>query len=164
MVAGSSSPIRGVRTSTSPTPASSYLPACWMCSSEGTQCRGPPVQVRTPGLRDGDHPVPVRQQNYGTHRWQEFLTLAANIFRTNNRWLPKTPVPLFYAAVDALAQTQAAADVREAVMTLLPPLGPSPKRREHRICRTKLTPLLEPLIPALTEQSTSGDPAPKRSP
>ena len=64
------------------------------------------------------------EQTYGTHRWQEFLTLAANLFRTNNRWLPKTPVPMFYAAVEALAQTSTAADVHE-VMNLLQSTQPS---------------------------------------
>src|ERR687898_732066 len=28
------------------------------------------------------------EQSYGTATWQEFLTLSANLFRTNNRWLP----------------------------------------------------------------------------
>ena len=80
----------------------------------GTSCPGENARTREMAItlyRSG-------KQNYGPHRWQEFLTLAANLFRTNNRWLPKTPVPMFYAAVDALAQTQAAADVHE-VMTLL---------------------------------------------
>jgi hypothetical protein len=90
------------------------------------------------------------EQSYGTHRWQEFLTLGANIFRTNNRWLPKTPVPLFYAAVDALAQTHAAADVHE-VMTLLRSTRPiAEATRAAHLQSPKLTPLLEPLIPALT--------------
>ena len=102
---GPSSPIRGMRTSTSPTPASSYLPACLMCCSEGRPCQGPPAQVENARTREMAITLyRSGEQNYGTHRWQEFLTLAANIFRTNNRWLPKTPVPLFYAAVDALAR------------------------------------------------------------
>ena len=84
-----------------------------MCCSEGRPCQGPPAQARTPAPAMAITPHRSGEQNYGTHRWQEFLTLAANIFRTNNRWLPKTPVPLFYAAVDVLVQTQAAADVHE---------------------------------------------------
>jgi hypothetical protein len=64
--------------------------------------------------------------------------------------LPKTPVPLFYAAVDALVQTQATADVEE-VMTLLPSTRPiAEATRASHLQNPKLTPLLEPLIPALT--------------
>jgi hypothetical protein len=89
-------------------------------------------------------------QTYGMPRWQDFLTLAANLFRTNNRWLPKTPVPLFYAAVDALVEAQAAAEVHE-IMTRLQPTRPVAEAiRELHMRNPKLTPLLEPLIPALT--------------
>jgi hypothetical protein len=112
----------------------------------GTSCPGENARTREMAItlyRSGE-------QNYGTHRWREFLTLAANIFRTNNRWLPKTPVPLFYAAVDALVQTQATADVQE-VMTLLPSTRPiAEATRASHLQNPKLTPLLEPLIPALT--------------
>jgi hypothetical protein len=112
----------------------------------GTSCPGENARTREMTItlyRSGE-------QNYGTSRWQEFLTLAANIFRTNNRWLPKTPVPMFYAAVDALAQTHAAADVHE-VMTLLPSTRPiAETTRTAHLQNPKLTPLLEPLIPALT--------------
>jgi hypothetical protein len=112
----------------------------------GTSCPGENARTREMALtlyRSGE-------QSYGTHRWQEFLTLGANIFRTNNRWLPKTPVPLFYAAVDALAQTHAAADVHE-VMTLLRSTRPiAEATRAAHLQSPKLTPLLEPLIPALT--------------
>ena len=72
---------------------------------------------------------------YGAHRWQEFLALAANLFRTNNRWLPKTPVPLFYAAVEEMARTSTAADVQQ-IMTRCNRLGPSPRQRGQRTCRT----------------------------
>ena len=112
----------------------------------GTSCPGEDARTRERAItlyRSGE-------QNYGTLRWQEFLTLAANIFRTNNRWLPKTPVPLFYAAVDALAQTHAASDVH-AVITLLPSTRPiAEAMRASHLQNPKLTPLLEPLIPALT--------------
>jgi hypothetical protein len=112
----------------------------------GTSCPGENARTRQMAItlyRSGE-------QNYGPHRWQEFLTLAANIFRTNNRWLPKTPIPLFYAAVDALTQTHAAADVH-AVMALLPSTGPiAEATRAAHLQNPKLTPLLEPLIPALT--------------
>jgi hypothetical protein len=112
----------------------------------GTSCPGENARTRELAItlyRSG-------KQNYGTYRWQEFLTLAANIFRTNNRWLPKTPVPLFYAAVDALTQTHAAADVHE-VMTMLNLTRPiAEATRASHVQNPKLTPLLEPLIPAFT--------------
>ena len=51
----------------------------------GTSCRGENARTREMAItlyRSG-------KQNYGPNRWQEFLTLAANLFRTNNRWLPR---------------------------------------------------------------------------
>jgi hypothetical protein len=112
----------------------------------GTTCPGENARTREMAItlyRSG-------RQNYGPHRWQEFLTLAANLFRTNNRWLPKTPVPMFYAAVDSLTQTQAEAEVHE-VLTLLQSTRPiAEATRASHLQNPKLTPLLEPLIPALT--------------
>ena len=111
----------------------------------GTACPGQNARTRRMAItlyRSGE-------QTYGSHRWQEFLTLAANLFRTNNRWLPKTPVPMFYAAVEAMAQISAAADVHE-VMNLLQSTQPSAEATRAAHQNPKLTPLLEPLIPALT--------------
>ena len=89
------------------------------------------------------------EQSYGTARWQEFLTLSANLFRTNNRWLPKTPVQMFYAAVEAMAQTSAAADVQQ-VMSLLRSTRPiAEAARASHLQNPKITPLMEPLLPAL---------------
>ena len=115
-------------------------------SVSGTACPGENPRTREMAIilyRSGE-------LNYGTHRWQEFLTLAANILRTNNRWLPKTPVPLFYAAVDALAETQAAPDVGEVVNLLRSTRPIADATRAAHLQNPKLTPLLEPLIPALT--------------
>ena len=112
----------------------------------GTSCPGENPDTRELAItlyRSG-------KKNYGPHRWQEFLTLAANLFRINNRWLPKTPIPLFYAAVDALTRSQAAADVHE-VMALLPSTrAVAEATRAAHLQNPKLTPLIEPLIPALT--------------
>ena len=89
------------------------------------------------------------EQSYGTVRWQEFLTLSANLFRTNNRWLPKTPVQMFYAAVEAMAQTSATADVQQ-VMSLLRSTRPiAEATRATHLQNPKITPLMEPLLPAL---------------
>ena len=89
------------------------------------------------------------EQSYGTAQWQEFLILAANLFRTNNRWLPKTPVQMFYAAIEAMAQTRAAADVQH-VMSLLRSTRPiAEAMRTSHLQNPKMTPLMEPSLPAL---------------
>ena len=89
------------------------------------------------------------EQSYGRSRWQEFLTLSANLFRTNNRWLPKTPVPTFYATVDNMATFSTAAELRE-VMDLLRSTRPiAEATRASYLENPKLTPLMEPLLPAL---------------
>jgi hypothetical protein len=90
------------------------------------------------------------EQSYGTARWQEFLTLSATLFRTNNRWLPKTPIQMFYAAVEAMTETSAAADITQ-VMNLLRSTRPiAEATRSSHVQHPKLTPLMEPLLPALT--------------
>jgi hypothetical protein len=115
-------------------------------SVAGTACPGQNPRTRRMAItlyRSGE-------PNYGAHRWQEFLTLAANVLRTNKQWLPKTPVPLFYAAVEAMAQTSTPADVHE-VMTQLQSTRPiAEATRAAHLQNPRLTPLLEPLIPALT--------------
>jgi hypothetical protein len=112
----------------------------------GTSCPGENTRTRRMAItlyRSGE-------QNFGPDRWQEFLALAANIFRTNNRWLPKAPIPLFYTAVDAFAGDNATAEVHK-VMTLLRSTRPiAEATRAAHLQNPKLTPLLEPLIPALT--------------
>jgi Protein of unknown function (DUF3800) len=112
----------------------------------GTSCPGQNARTREMAItlyRSGEN-------NYGTHRWQEFLTLAANILRTNNRWLPKTPIPMFYAAVDALAQTEIEVDVHKVMALLQSTQRIAEAARASHLQNPKLTPLLEPLIPALT--------------
>ena len=57
---------------------------------------------------------------------------------------------MFYAAVEAMAQISTAADVHE-VMNLLHSTQPSAEAtRAAHLQNPKLTPLMEPLIPALT--------------
>ena len=86
---------------------------------------------------------------YGARRWQEFLTGAANLLRTNNRWLPKRPVDIFYETVGALVNGQRHSGVGE-VITLLQSTRPTAEaiRQAHLTDRT-LSPLMEPLIPAV---------------
>jgi hypothetical protein len=89
------------------------------------------------------------EQSYGTPRWQEFLTLSANLFRTNNRWLPKAPVSMFYAAVEDLARTPTSPATKQ-VMTQLRSTRPiAEATRAAFLLNPKLTPLMEPLLPAL---------------
>jgi hypothetical protein len=89
------------------------------------------------------------EQSYGAANWQEFLTLSANLFRTHNRWLPSEPVQTFYAAVDSMVMTTAGADLTE-VMRLLRSTRPiAEATRGSYVDNFKLTPLMEPLLPAL---------------
>ena len=89
------------------------------------------------------------EQTYGAARWQEFLTSSANLFRTNNRWLPKTPVHMFYVTIQAMAQTRAAAEVKQVVGLLQSTRPVAEATRAAHLQNPKLTPLMEPLLPAL---------------
>ena len=116
---------------------------------------GQPVSgIASPGRNARTRPMALAlyghgEQSYGRSRWQEFLTLSANLFRTNNRWLPKTPVQTFYATVDNMASSSTAADLRE-VMDLLRSTRPvAEATRASYLENPKLTPLMEPLLPAL---------------
>jgi Protein of unknown function (DUF3800) len=116
---------------------------------------GQPVSgITCPGRNAGTRPLALAlyragEHSYGTPRWQEFLKLSANLFRTNNRWLPKTPIQSFYAAVDSLAETSARSEVSE-VMRLLQSTRPiAEATRASYLQNSKLTPLMEPLLPAL---------------
>jgi hypothetical protein len=44
------------------------------------------------------------ERAYGSDRWREFLTRGANIVRTNNRWLPKNPIELFYTTLEEMVR------------------------------------------------------------
>jgi hypothetical protein len=88
-------------------------------------------------------------QSYGTSRWQEFLKLSANLFRTNNRWLPKAPVQTFFAAVDSLAASSSASEVREVMDLLRSTRSIAEATRAAYLENPKLTPLMEPLLPAM---------------
>jgi hypothetical protein len=114
----------------------------------------PASGIASPGRNRGNQEMALAlyrrgEESYGTPRWQEFLTLSANLFRTNNRWLPKKPVETFYAAVDSMSVASAAADVKK-VMGLLRSTRPiTEATRALYLENPKLTPLMEPLLPAL---------------
>jgi hypothetical protein len=68
---------------------------------------------------------------------REFVQAAANLVRTHNRWLPKDPVAAFFALPGIPAEVRRARPAIEEV------------RATHERDR-KRTPLMEPVIPALT--------------
>jgi hypothetical protein len=117
----------------------------------GTSCPG-----RDPRLRPAALVLHRRGEAcLGTRRWLELLTLAANLLRTNNRWLPRSPEDAFYAAVDELADRAADPAVREVLTRLRPSRAVAMATRAELLANPKLTPLLEPLIPALTRTATA---------
>jgi hypothetical protein len=66
----------------------------------------------------------------------EFLARAGNLMRTHNHWLPKDPIALFYALPGLSDEIHRARPAIEAV-------------RATHVRDRKLTPLMEPIIPAL---------------
>ena len=116
---------------------------------------GQPVSgITSPGRNARTRPLVLAlysygDQSYGTSRWQEFLKLSANLFRTNNRWLPKAPVQTFFAAVDSLAASSAASEVREVMDLLRSTRSIAEATRAAYLENPKLTPLMEPLLPAM---------------
>jgi hypothetical protein len=94
--------------------------------------------------RSGEH-------SYGPSRWHEFLNLSANLFRINNRWLPRTPVQTFYQTVESMAETSAPAEVSEVVGRLRATRPVAEATRGAHLQNPKLTPLMEPLLPALNQ-------------
>jgi hypothetical protein len=91
------------------------------------------------------------EESYGAPRWQEFLTLSANLFRTNNRWLPKKPVETFYAAIETMAAASAVADVEGVVSLLRSTRHIAEATRASHLESPKLPPLMEPLLPAVND-------------
>jgi Protein of unknown function (DUF3800) len=116
---------------------------------------GQPVSgITSPGRNARTRPLVLAlysygDQSYGTSRWQEFLKLSANLFRTNNRWLPKAPVQTFFAAVDSLAASSAASEVSEVMDLLRSTRSIAEATRAAYLENPKLTPLMEPLLPAM---------------
>jgi hypothetical protein len=90
------------------------------------------------------------EQSYGASRWQEFLSLSTNLFRTHNRWLPKTAVQMFYATLDTLAEACEAAEVRQVIELLRTTRPIAEATRAAHLQNPKLTPLMEPLLPAFS--------------
>jgi hypothetical protein len=89
------------------------------------------------------------EQTYGSERWREFLTRGANLVRTNNRWLPKNPIELFYATLDQMAGLRAGSDVASVVARLQDSRPVAETIRDAHLEDRTLSPLMEPLIPAV---------------
>ena len=88
-------------------------------------------------------------RSYGSGVWQQFLTLATNVMRTNNRWLPKNSVELLFELVEAMLQRgepNPTARVLELVHEARPVAVATRAAQEENRRRT---PLMEPVIPAL---------------
>jgi hypothetical protein len=117
---------------------------------------GQPVRgIDCPGRNRRTRPMALAlyrsgEQSYGPSRWQEFLTLSANLFRINNRWLPKAPIETFYTAVDSMARTRALTDIRQVMDQLRRTRPIAEATRAEHLQNPKLTPLMEPLLPALS--------------
>ena len=89
------------------------------------------------------------EQTYGSQRWREFLTRGANLVRTNNRWLPKNPIELFYATLDEMARHRAEGDVAAIIARLQDSRSIAESTRNAHLNDRTLSPLMEPLIPAV---------------
>jgi hypothetical protein len=89
------------------------------------------------------------EQAYGIECWHEFLTRGANVVRTNNRWLPKNPIELFYATLDGLARHRADPEVARVIARLQDSRAVAEATRNAHLDDRTLSPLMEPLIPAV---------------
>ena len=82
-------------------------------------------------------------------RWDRFLIAAANLLRTNNRWLPPDPLPRFAAAVEGLLATEPDPEAA-SVLGRLHAAGPRAAEARAALVRDRrAAPLMEPLLPAL---------------
>ena len=82
-------------------------------------------------------------------RWDRFLVAAANLLRTNNRWLPPDPLPRFAASVEGVLATEPEPEVA-SVLGRLHAAGFRAAEARAALGRDRrAAPLMEPLLPAL---------------
>jgi hypothetical protein len=82
-------------------------------------------------------------------RWDRFLIAAANLLRTNNRWLPPDPLPRFAESVEGVLATEPDPDAA-ALLQRLQAAGPRAADVRAALVRDRrAAPLMEPLLPAL---------------
>jgi hypothetical protein len=89
------------------------------------------------------------EQAYGRQRWREFLTRGANILRTNNRWLPKNPIELFYTTLEEMVRPPGEGDVAAIIARLSDSRPVAESVRNAHLADRTLSPVMEPLIPAV---------------
>lgn len=86
----------------------------------------------------------------GAARWRQFLLAAVDLMWTNSRWVPPEPVARFFGDLDQLRTVV----VDEQLSGILQELASGRERADRARARyagdSSLTPLLAPLIPALT--------------
>jgi hypothetical protein len=89
------------------------------------------------------------RQSQEQGRWDRFLIAAANLLRTNNRWLPPDPLPRFAKSVEGVL----AAEPDPAAAALLRRLQSAGSRaaeaRAALVRDRRAAPLMEPLLAAL---------------
>jgi hypothetical protein len=81
--------------------------------------------------------------------WDTFLVAAANLLRTNSRWLPPDPLPRFAASVEALTATEPDPDVTAVLGRLHAARHRAVGVRAALERDRRAAPLMEPLLPAL---------------
>ena len=82
-------------------------------------------------------------------RWNRFLIAAANLLRTNNRWLPPDPLPRFAEAVEGLLATEPDPEAAYVLGQLLTAGSRAAEARAALVRDRRAAPLMEPLLPAL---------------
>ncbi|HEY5786343.1 MAG TPA: hypothetical protein VIT65_16365 [Microlunatus sp.] len=87
---------------------------------------------------------------FGLQRWQAFLIAAGKALRVTSRWVPASAVSDFEGELGELAAAPAPASVREALLRLRTAAGRAMAVRRSLEVDSRRSPLLEPLLPALT--------------
>ena len=89
------------------------------------------------------------RQSHDEGPWDRFLVAAANLLRTNNRWLPPDPLPRFVESVEGVLATEPDPDA-VALLQRLQAAGPRAVEVRAALVRDRrAAPLMEPLLPAL---------------
>ena len=92
----------------------------------------------------------VGPATFGEPTWQDFLIHAGNLVRMNRRRLPRTAVRDFEDMLASLVATPRHGETREALVALQGRSAVVAGIRQGYLDDPKRTPLLEPLIPALS--------------
>jgi hypothetical protein len=112
--------------------------------------RGIDTPGATPELRQAAVALyQASRQSHDEGPWDRFLIAAANLLRTNNRWLPPDPLPRFAESVEGVLATEPEPDAA-ALLQRLQSAGPrAAEARAALVLDRRAAPLMEPLLPAL---------------